>query len=359
MIVVYGATGTTGTLVARELAARGERPVVAGRDPARLAALARELGVEHRVAGVHDARALSAALAGARVVVNCAGPFLRLGEPVVRAAIDAGVHYLDTAGEQAFVKEVYERYESAARRAGVAVVNACAYEVALGDWAAALAAEASGGPLDELVVAYAVDGFRPTRGTQLSAIESLSGRGFVWDHDRWDPVAPAAETRDVRFPEPFGARQTLSFPSPEVITVPRHIDARRVQTYASLLPDSPLSRVAGSLTSLVGPALPALLQSPLGAFARSHARGETDRARQAETRFAVLAEATRDFRRVRVAVTGQDIYGVTADIAATAARALDGAETRATGVLAPSQLLAPGPTLSAVASRCGLKVVQS
>jgi len=178
-ILVYGASGFTGRLVAAELRRLGLPVRLSGRDRARLQAVAKEIGgAEVAAAPVHDAGALAAAARGATVVVSCAGPFLRVGEPVVRAAIDAGAHYLDTTGEQAFLRDVLERFDSAARRAGVAVVPSCGFEIALGDYLAARAAArvpgrpASGGdpdPLDELVVAYAVEHFRPTPGTRASA----------------------------------------------------------------------------------------------------------------------------------------------------------------------------------------------
>src|SRR5690606_2831213 len=83
---VAGATASPGTLAAEGLPRGGAGVAVAGRDPVRREALARRLGgdVEVRAAPVHDADALREALRGARAVVSCAGPFLRVGEPVVR-----------------------------------------------------------------------------------------------------------------------------------------------------------------------------------------------------------------------------------------------------------------------------------
>src|SRR5690606_24903137 len=246
MIVIYGATGLTGSLVASELVRRGQPVVLAGRDRARLAALADRLGgLEVRQAEVHDGRALAAAVAGARVVVACAGPFLVVGEPVLRAAIEAGAHYLDITGEQAFMREMHERYDSPARRAGVAAVSGHAFEIALGDWAAARAAElvraqaAEAGeeepeadePTLELAVGYALSGFRPSAGTQESALAALARPGLVWHEDRWARAAPGSRVRPFQFPPPWGEREALLFPSGEVVSVPRHVAARRIETY--------------------------------------------------------------------------------------------------------------------------------
>ena len=73
--LIYGANGYTGTLIAREAAARGQKPVLAGRNAAALADLAGQLGLEHRVFALDDPARTAAGLAGMRVVLHCAGPF--------------------------------------------------------------------------------------------------------------------------------------------------------------------------------------------------------------------------------------------------------------------------------------------
>ena len=105
-IVVYGATGATGARVCRELAHRGAAFAIAGRDARKLEALAPELGDPPvKVAAADDPDALVAAFEGAAVVASCAGPFGRIGEPVVAAAIAAGAHNIDTAGEQNILRD--------------------------------------------------------------------------------------------------------------------------------------------------------------------------------------------------------------------------------------------------------------
>jgi len=362
--VIYGATGFTGRLIAEALARRGLGFAVAGRDRVRLETLASELecAPEVRPAPVHDDDALRAAFEGASVVINCAGPFSRLGEPVVRAAIASGAHYLDTTGEQRFMRDIFERYESAARKAEVCVVNAFAFDVALGDWAADLAADSlPGPPLDELSVSYAIDKFRPTTGTQLAMLASLEQGGFVWSHDRWEPSPLAAESRVVAYPEPFGMREAISFPSGEVITVPRHVDTARVQTFLSLADDTSLGRALTRGASLLGPLLSTIAQSPIGALARAklseHVTHPTLAQRQ-RTTFAIAARAERSFERREVTVSGADPYGITAEVVAFGIETLLGRGPGATGVVAPAEAFSAADGLSAMAERCQLTVVQ-
>ncbi len=98
-IAVLGATGYTGRLIAHELYRRGIPMLLAGRDPGRLQAVAAEVGgADTLVADVGDQASLDALGRRALVLVNTVGPFVDFGEPVVRAAIAAGAHYLDTTG---------------------------------------------------------------------------------------------------------------------------------------------------------------------------------------------------------------------------------------------------------------------
>lgn len=354
LIVVYGATGTTGTLVCRALAERGARFAIAGRSGDKLAALADELGgdVEVRVAPIDDPTALAAAFAGARVVASCAGPFNRIGEPVVAAAVKAGCHYLDTAGEQGFLRDIYERYGGAAAKAGVVAVSAMAFEIALGDWAGAWAAamltgepdgdDRDGGrigeddPLDELSVAYAVEDPQTSAASQRTHADMLFSPGWVWQGEQWDPVALGAEQRTINFgPELGGERPALSFPSGEVITLPRHVAARRVQTYLSLT----RSRWVGSLARAASRIAPALYRGGAAAMIdQALARATTTGGDSTRTRFALIARARRRFSVAQVRVLGMDPYAVTGVLVADAAVDLAANDPRVVGVCAPAEV---------------------
>src|SRR3954464_8924375 len=115
-IAVYGASGYTGKLVLRELVRRGLPHIVAGRSAARLRAAAAQAGTlaPVRAAALDDRDALRHLLGDCAAVINCAGPFTRWGEAVVRAAVETGTHYLDTTGEQLFMNRVFERWDAAA-----------------------------------------------------------------------------------------------------------------------------------------------------------------------------------------------------------------------------------------------------
>src|SRR5690349_15378526 len=129
-IVLFGATGFTGGLVAERLVAQGERPVLAGRDPARLRALADRLGadLETGKADVLRQNSVFSAVGDGDVLISPVGPFAKYGEVAVRAAIAAGATYLDSTGEPSFIRRVWREFDGPARRSGATLLTAMGYD---------------------------------------------------------------------------------------------------------------------------------------------------------------------------------------------------------------------------------------
>src|SRR4029453_1416411 len=112
-IVLYGANGYTGQLVAEYLTKRNLPFIAAGRSRAKLEEAMSKVPGEHQVqieAVEHEEAALPRLLTGTKAVINRVGPYGKLGEPVVKAALAAGVHYIDTTGEQDWGMLLRERY---------------------------------------------------------------------------------------------------------------------------------------------------------------------------------------------------------------------------------------------------------
>ena len=76
-LLIYGATGYTGRLIAAEAVRRGLAPVLAGRDETSVGALAGSLGLPHRVFALDDPDAVRKGLIGMKVVLHCAGAKLQ------------------------------------------------------------------------------------------------------------------------------------------------------------------------------------------------------------------------------------------------------------------------------------------
>lgn len=137
-VVLVGATGFTGRLAAEQLARAapsGTRIALAGRDRARLEALARQLaeagaagsGVALLDADVDDPASLRAVAESARVVASAVGPYVIHGEPLVAACAEAGTDYVDLAGEPAFVDRMWLRHHERALETGARLVHSCGW----------------------------------------------------------------------------------------------------------------------------------------------------------------------------------------------------------------------------------------
>ena len=352
-IAVYGATGYTGALVARELRRRGLDVVLSGRDPDKLARLAAALGgdVATRAVELDDRDGLRHLLGDCAVVVDCAGPFERLGEPIVRAAVETGTHYLDTTGEQSYIGFVHDRFGDAARAAEVAVVPAMGFDYVPGDLIAHLAAQGLE-PLRELTIAYATRDVRPTRGTTRTALGQAAGGGEVWEEGGWRRAPLRVPRASFPFPAPFGREPVMRYPSGEVAIVPRHVRTRRlttVMTVETLLG----SRRAAPLVPWVVPAFALALRTPLARLL--HAAVDRlpegpDEPRRRAARFVVVAVADgEDGRRRGGVVHGRDVYGLTAVTVAEGAARLRAGEQRDVGVLAPASAFPADGFLDALA----------
>src|SRR4051794_14909524 len=221
-IVLFGATGYTGARTAEALVARGARPVLAGRDPARLARLADRLGgLETVRADVTDPRAVRGLPGHGDVLVTTVGPFLRPGQAAVDAAIAEGAVYLDSTGEPPFVRRLFEGDAVRAAATGAALIPAFGLDYVPGNLAAALALSEAGRRAHRLDVGYALDGIsgQPfSRGTLVSLMGVLFEPGYAFTGGR---LVPETAGRHVwRFEANGRARRGLSVGGSEHLTMP-------------------------------------------------------------------------------------------------------------------------------------------
>jgi short subunit dehydrogenase-like uncharacterized protein len=339
-ITVLGATGYTGRLIVRELVRRGVGVLAAARNPEKLRRLAADAGgIETVAADVHDPAALDRLAQRSRVIINTVGPFIDYGEPVVRAAITHGAHYLDTTGEQPFVQAMFA-HDDWARLKRVAVVCAQAFEVAVADCAAAVAAEGFR-EIAAVHVTYATR-MHASQGTQRTVLRMLQSTGYAYCGGEWVAERAAAHSRTVDFPAPLGRMAAVSFPSAEVITIPRHLTVREVRTFMAL------PRLAARLAAAAAPCAQGLLRTPLARLA-ARLVGEGTDGPDEPTRRADAFHIAIDVRGVhagaathrRLLLRGHDPYGLTAVIAAWGAQQMAAGDYDRAGVLAPAAAFGP------------------
>ncbi|HZK15482.1 MAG TPA: saccharopine dehydrogenase NADP-binding domain-containing protein, partial [Solirubrobacterales bacterium] len=294
-----------------------------------------------------DAAGLRGLLEPCSVVIACAGPFSLHGEALMAAAADTGTHYLDTTGEQPFIRMVFEKYGERAEETGAALVSGMGFDYLPGDLIAALTAEGMGA-LEEIVVAYCVHGFAPTQGTSLSALEMMRADDVVWADGRWQPGPRSADGGRWRFPEPIGEQRMLRYPAGEQITVPRHIETKRVRTLLNgMVVPARLMPLAVGASPLLGAMMRTPLRRAAGVLIRRlpAAPSEADRKK---SRFTISCEARGEAGVRRGVVRGSDVYGLTAaSLSHGAMLCADPAYDRS-GALAPAQAFDPTSFLAAL-----------
>ncbi|MFC4293740.1 saccharopine dehydrogenase family protein [Novosphingobium tardum] len=137
-IVVYGATGYTGRLVAEYLDQhyrdRADRPrwAMAGRSAAKLAEVRDLIGAPADtplvVADASDPASLREMAKQTRVVLTTVGPYQLYGEPVLAACIDEGTDYADLCGEPGWMRAMIDAHDAAARESGSRVAFSSGFD---------------------------------------------------------------------------------------------------------------------------------------------------------------------------------------------------------------------------------------
>ena len=136
-IVVYGATGFTGQLVAEYIAAQykadsGLKWAMAGRSKDKLAAVRDAIGAPSDialiVADAGDPASLQAMVDQTKSVITTVGPYLLYGNELLAACVAAGVDYFDLCGEPIWMRQKIDQHEAAAKKSGARIVFSCGYD---------------------------------------------------------------------------------------------------------------------------------------------------------------------------------------------------------------------------------------
>jgi short subunit dehydrogenase-like uncharacterized protein len=121
-LLIYGATGFTGTLIVHEAARRGLDFEISGRSEDKLAVLAAELNVPYHVFSVDDIEGWRKALEGKTALLNIAGPFSETANKAMEACIQFNVHYFDITAE-VDIYRLAESKDDAAKEAGIMLIS--------------------------------------------------------------------------------------------------------------------------------------------------------------------------------------------------------------------------------------------
>ncbi len=340
-IVLFGATGYTGRLVAERLAGLGERPVLAGRSQEKLDALAHDLGGLDTAHGdVMRSNSVYALVDEGDVLVSTVGPFSKWGEPAVRAAIAGKAAYIDSTGEPEFIRRVFDHHGPAAAQAGVPLMTAMGYDFVPGALAGALALEQAGEAAVRVDVGYYALGMTAqsgSAGTRASLVGATLGEGYAFRDGALQVVRAAERVRS--FTVKGKERAAISIGGAEHFALPAaYARLREVNVYLGWF--GPLARPmqAGALVGSLATKVPGVREALEYAGGKLMALGDGPEPGTTPDGMSWIAAEAYDAQGrslAEVHLSGDDWYAFTAGFIAWAARAAAGGRVRGTGALGP------------------------
>ena len=228
-VVLYGATGYTGKLIAaylNETYQSSVRWAIAGRTQAKVQAVldtldgASAAGVQALAVALDDDAAVEALVGRTRVIIAAAGPFCRHGEPLVRACAKLGTDYVDITGEATWVKDMGDKYGRDARASGALIVPMCGFDSVPSDitafYAASQIREATGRPAVSVNSVLTMKGGMSggTLHTVMANMEDMKDMKAASDLHLLTPESADRPTieRDYLLPRHIGALRSYMCP---------------------------------------------------------------------------------------------------------------------------------------------------
>jgi short subunit dehydrogenase-like uncharacterized protein len=311
--MIYGATGYTGELIAREAARQGLKPILAGRRALAVEALAKELGLPARIVLLDDPAAVAASLDDVTLVLNCAGPFSVTAEPMLRACLAKCAHYLDITGEIA-VFELAHSLDARAVAAGIVICPGVGFDVVPTDCVAAMLSDALPGATD---LALGFDGpQRMSPGTAKTTVEGIGEGGKIRRAGLVERVPLAYGARQIDFGR--GPRPALAIPWGDIATAYYTTGIPNITVYIPTTASR--QRMLGAVDALRFVFRSRTVKRFLQSRIDSTVQGPDDAARAAATTW-VWGEARAPGGATKtIRITTPDPYALTIDAAVGAVR---------------------------------------
>ena len=254
-ILIYGAYGYTAQLITELAVTQGLQPILAGRNPDRLDAIAQQHKLRARACSLEDATELDAALNDVSTVIHCAGPFSGTSRAMVDACLRTRTHYLDITGEIEVFEAIAKRDEEA-KKAGVVLMPGVGFDIVPSD---CLAAHLHRRLPDatHLTLAFQSLGGGVSHGTATTIVENLHRPSAVREEGVIRSIPMGSRHRTVDFGKgpkpcvaiPWGdvstAWYTTQIPNIEVVVpMPTALrwGARLTTAFAPLLSSGPVQR---------------------------------------------------------------------------------------------------------------------
>jgi len=205
-------------------------------EPAKRLAAALGKNVEATFVDANDEASLASAMAGADVAVGCIGPFYRYATPVARAAVNAGINYVDVCDDYGPIPEILA-LDQAAARAGKTLITGLGWTPGLTNLLAKKGA-AELDRVDEIKISWAGSAADSTGlAVIMHVFYAVTGKVPTYKDGTWVDIPAATEREVVEFPQPLGRVSVFHCGHPEPLTIPRYIQVANVSLKGALVPD--------------------------------------------------------------------------------------------------------------------------
>jgi len=301
-ILIYGATGYTGKLIARTARQQGLEPILAGRDGEKVKAVAQPLGLAWRSFDLADPARVDVGLKDIAVILNAAGPFSATSRPMADACIRGRVHYLDITGE-IDVFEALAARDAEAKAAGVMLLPGVGFDVAPSDCLAAHLKRRLPDATDLKI--YIGGAATLSRGTMKTAIEGIAAGTRVRRGGRIVALDRAG-SGSCDFGQ--GARSTAPISWGDVSTAFHSTGIPNIEVqFEATSAVKALARLPGFVTSFLGRPF---MQAFLKARVDRQPEGPSDEARRSG-QVVLVGVARNEAESVRSRLTTPDGYALT------------------------------------------------
>lgn len=328
--MIYGATGFTGELLVAEAVKRGHRPIIAGRNPDKLEALARRYDLDYMAFHLDDVSVVAEAVAEMELVLHAAGPFIYTSEPMLRACLATKTNYLDISGEISIFERVFSA-DDAARKNGIALISGVGFDVVPSDCLAAFVAQQVRGAthLETAVVGFA----GASKGTTFSALEMLPKNWWSRRDGKLVQSHFGDKTTSLQLPN-GKKRQAVSVPWGDLSVAYRSTGIPNITSYMAVHPSMialgrlffPLGKFA-----LRSRAIMAVAQAISGAFVKT----PSEEALATGTAYVWAKASNPNGQSAEAWLETPEVYAFTAQIGILAVERV--LEYQPIGALSPSQ----------------------
>jgi short subunit dehydrogenase-like uncharacterized protein len=305
-IAIYGAYGHTGKFIVSQLYDQGYKPILSGRNSERLFKLNQDYpDLTIKAADINQPKSLDEAFSDAKIIVNCAGPFLDTAEPIIQSALRLGNHYIDISAEQKAVLDIFEQFSEQAKLAEIVIIPGAAFYGGLGDLLST-SLTYDWEEIDEITIYIGLDSWHPTKGTRLTGERNHYQR-VTLAGKRLQPLKES-QPFNWNFPDPIKEKKMIAVPLSEIITISRHLNVDTINTYIS---QNSIDDISNAETPEPKP---------------------TDKKNRSSQHFCMEVVAINGDKKRSIKAEGKDIYAVTAPLVEESISRILAGQTKKKGV---------------------------